>query len=1021
MLLQRLDDRVNIVRPWFDQYSFHLVGTVDQLRKLVDMCLSRRLCSLDLETTGVDNRVYPDEYFEDGRTTPHGIRTVDRIAGVCISFDGQNGYYVPLSHEPDDSGNLPWGPAWEELTRLVHGCRVIFHNAKFDQEFLYPVTGKDYWKIDEYEDTYLLAKIGWPLKSRPAGLKPLTKQHFGVDMIELEELFTPELREQLKREKRSTHNFAVLHPKEGLAYGCSDGIFTYKLLPVLQEKLSDGDRRVYSLEKSFCNVLRELERNRVHIDVERLNQLAVECRHELERVGDIIRGIIESKTGKTGRWLTLNVGSTKQLSMALITDQEGLRLKPTAEMLEAEQAGGVYADADSDEDDDDESGGDDEQKQYSLKDEALKSLHQAYGARLMTQRDGVTDKDGKPKPESIFDLILEWRHYQKMNGSYVEKLVLAVDRNGDVRPMFNQMGTDTARLSSKAGKIADGYSGINFQGIPRDSDDDKPELFKQIRTVIIPRPGWSLVKLDFAGEELRVVTNLSGDKVWTKSFLYEDGDVHAITARTLFQKESVSKDERNRGKRSNFAFIYGGGAGAIQRNVGCTMEDASRHMENLKRDVPELMGYVDHQKAFARKYKCIYTAFGRKIPIDNIDSPVRALRSKAERCAINYTIQATSADILKFAMCYVDKMLRSLGWKDRCRYVLTVHDEVVFEIKPEYLMEIVRKLDEWMTYPWKLPKAHGRPWVVPLLTEPGIDVNWKARYNYFEMVDGVPAKASDVAQDGTYLGKLKKGQEYADGRIYQTIPDFLVGVIHRIRPKGLQAAEEAQELPAPDSEKPAELPAAPEEPKALPIPAPALAVERAEQEPVPVSEPVPSSEPAPASVTPTDPEPAPRPAVRPQPASQAMPSKPSVVDGIPLDFSIDDIKITGDVPAPVEPAAAPEPPKPKADRSRLTGTEVMQESDVRPAGNAATGGKAGKAGKTPLAVDPGAVLRWTMRAVLSEYNQRRLHAVCILAEGETPLRIVLPSGQVLVGEDAGVKVDAVRFQVLSEMFGLGAP
>lgn len=989
MFLQRLDDRVSIVKPWFDQYSFHLVDSIDKLRKLVDICIQRRLSSLDLETTGVDNRVYPDEYFEDGRTTRHGIRTVDRIAGVCISFDGKNGYYAPLSHEPDDSGNLPWDEAWDELTRLVNNCRIIFHNAKFDQEFLYPVTGKDYWKIDEYEDTYLIAKVAYPLKSRPAGLKPLTKQHFGVDMIELEELFTPELREQLKREKRSTHNFAVLHPKEGLAYGCSDGIFTYKLLPVLQEQLQDGDRKIYSLEKSFCNVLRELERNRVHIDVERLNQLSVECRNELERVGDIIRGVIESRTGRTGRWLTLNVGSTKQLSMALITDPEGLRLKPTAEMIEADAAGGVYADSDSDDDDEDDESGDEEQKQYSLKDEALKSLHRAYGQRLMTQREGVVDKDGKPRPESLFDLILEWRHYQKMNGSYVEKLVQAVDRNGDVRPMFNQMGTDTARLSSKAGKIADGYSGINFQGIPRDSDEDKPELFKQIRTVIVPRPGWMLVKLDFAGEELRVVTNLSGDKVWTKSFLYEDGDVHSITARTLFGKESVNKDERNRGKRSNFAFIYGGGAGAIQRNVGCSMEDASRHMENLKRDVPELMGYVDHQKAYARRHKCIYTAFGRKVPIENIDSPIRALRSKAERCAINYTIQATSADVLKFAMCFVDKNLRQLGWKDRCRYVLTVHDEVVFEIKPEHLMEVVRKLDEWMTYPWKLPKAHGRPWVVPLLTEPGIDVNWKARYNYFEMVDGVPANPKDVV-DGKFVGKLKKGQEYADGRIYQSIPDFLKGLIHRAPVQG-QLQPPADGLPRVEPASVQEAPALPE-PSGVPV-----RVETPAGEPAPVREP---ESPGPASQPPQS---------APEPGPVSAPSAASVDEsGIPIDISLDDIKLTGDVPD-----AAPQSVKSTSTSTPTPATAVMAESDVRPAGKK-------QVGASRPAYEPGSVLRWTYRAALSEYNQRRLHAVCVLAEGEAPLRIVLPNGQVLVGEDQGVRVDPVRFPVIAEMFGLGS-
>lgn len=951
MLLQSMDDRVNIIRPWFKDYKFHLVSSVGQLRQLVDIGLKRKLSSLDLETTGLDNRIYPDEYFEDGVVTRHGIRTVDRIAGVCASFDGENGYYIPLSHEPEDSGNLPWDESWDEITRLVNGCKIIFHNKKFDAEFLYPVTGKEYWSKDEFEDIFLMAKVVNPLKSHPAGLKPLTKACFGVDMVEIDELFTQEKRDQLKREKRQ-YNFALLHPKEGLEYGCSDGIFTYKLLPILQQRLSAGDMPIYALEKTFTNVIRKMERNRVRVDVDRVQQLTVECKAALETVGDLVRGVVEAKTGRTGKWLTLNIGSPDQLSRALITDPEGLRLKPTPEMIGSAETGWVVEDSEDDDEDDDEP----HEQKYSLKDEALKSLHRAYGERLSVQRDGVKDKEGKPKPESIFELVLEYRHYDKMRGSYVERLMMSHDRYGDVRPSFNQMGTDTARMSCKAGKIQDGYSGVNFQGIPRDSDEDKPELFKQIRTCIVPRPGWMLVKLDFAGEELRVVTNLSGDPVWTKSFLHEDGDVHSITARTLFGKADVNKDERNRGKRCNFAFIYGGGAGAIQRNIGGTIEDAQRHMDNLRRDVPVLMGYVDHQKKFARKHKFVYTAYGRKLPIPTIDSPIRALRSKAERCAINYTIQSTSADILKFALCFVDKNIRTLGWEDRVKYVLTVHDEVVYEIRPEYLMEIVRKLDEWMTYPWKLPKAHGKDWVVPLLTEPGIDVNWKARFDYFKMVDGIPVPDDSVNEDGSYRGKrlkdgsydakLKKDEFFADGRIFQKIPDFLEGKVWR-----------ANQLPGPGSAPALPSPSALSEPEATVVPA------------------------------------MPEKIVKTPEAEESVSSEVSF-GGIDLD-SIDD------VPAPVQKSE----PKP-VDRSDVASSE-------RPRKPMENGSSA------KIASSDEAVFRWVLRIQATEYAVRKMHAMCILAEGDVPIRVVNLKGEVLVAESEGVRVNPSTFQVLAGLFGLG--
>ncbi len=1009
--LRQMDDRVSVHRDWFKDYKFHLIQSIEQFTKLIDICISKGLCSLDLESTGVDNRIYPDKYFDDGRETRHGIRTVDRIVGICMSFDGVNGYYIPLTHEPEDSGNLPWDPVWDEVTRLIEKTKIIFHNKKFDAEFLVPVTGRDYWKTSQFEDTFLVAKVISPLKSFPAGLKQLTKNFFNVDMVELDELFTDEKKEQLKRQKQR-YNFALLHPKEGLEYGCSDGIFTYKLLHVLKPKI-EGYEGIYDIEKGFCNVMREMERNRVHLDVERVNKLYVECQAAAREVGDLVRDMIEAKTGKTGKWRTLNVGSPSQLSEAMFTDQEGMKLKPTPEMTSDGQ-GGFQVDGDDSvsSDDDDDEDDDGKPKTYSLKDEVLKSLHKHYGSKLSVQRAGVVDKDGKPKPESLFELVLEYRHYDKMKGSYVEKFFQSHDRNGDVRPSFNQIGTDTTRLSSKAGKIEDGYSGVNFQGIPRDSDDDKPELFKQIRTVIIPRDGWMLLKIDYAGEELRVITNMSGDPIWKDSFLNKDGDVHSITARILFGKDDITKDQRGRGKRSNFAIIYGGGAGAISRNVGCSIEDGGRHIENMRTGIPVLMGYVDHQKKFAHKHKCIYTAFGRRIPIPTIDSPIKAIQRKAERCAINYTIQATSADILKLAMCFVDKQLRSLGWKDRVRYVLTVHDEVVFEVKPQYLMEVTRRLDEWMVLPWRLPKAHGIPWTVPLETEPGIDIHWRARFDYFAMVDGKPVAKGEVAEDGTYKGKLKGDQYFADGRVYQKIPDFLQDFIWRLTPEQSNTIKTAQaegvswEHPIRNA--------------ILPAPAPVPELLSGFSEPPDHTELMESAreltavaadilfaslregglEPAHEALFEKTPEP-----IKTEASMDigdidfdvgiAGPEK-EVMDGVD-ELSLDDVPdidvalddVTVDV---TPPSSKPVPPKqpptvPSAESFSMT-------------------------------KDDGRVLRWMLTAIPSVAVARKLRAICILAEGEMPLRVVNPKGEVLIREDQGLAVDPPQFQFLTKLFGL---
>ena len=961
MDLLQADDRVSMSKEWFKEYNFVLIKSIDQLKKLVDTCIERGVYSIDTETTGLDNRIYPDEYFEDGKVTKYGIRTVDHIVGVCISFDGHTGYYIPLGHEPEDSGNLPWNESLEELTRLVHSkAKALMHNFRYDAEILYPLTGKEYWAVNEFEDTFLLARVINPLKSSPAGLKPLTKSHYNIDMVELDDLFTVEKREQLRREKKR-YNFAMLHPKEGTEYGCSDGIFTYKLWFTLKDKIQDSELVIYNLEKSFANVLRKLERNRIHIDVDRVEQLNEECNRMLKYNGDLIRSIIESRTGKTGKWLTLNVGSVAQLSAVLLTDTEGLNLKPTKEII---NEGNDYHSSNDDEDEEEDDSSS-KKSQYTLKDEAMNSLNVAYGKKFIVQR--ITDT-GDTKNDSLFDLIIEYRHYSKMRDSFLTKFLLAYDKYDDVRPQFNQFGTDTTRLSSKAGKIADGYSGVAFQGIPRDSDEDKPELFKQIRTCLIPRPGFLMVKLDFAGEELRVVTNLSGDPVWTNSFLNEDGDVHSITSRTLFGKNEVSKDERNRGKRCNFAFIYGGGAGAISRNVGCTLEEGQRHMANLRNAVPVLMGYVEHQKRFAREYKQIYTSFGRRIPIPTIDSPIKGIRAKAERCAINYTIQATSADVIKFAMCYIDKKIRENKWENDIRYVLTVHDEIVFEIKPELLQEAVRKLDEWMTIPWKLPKAHGREWVVPLTTEPGVDYHWRARFDYIKICDGTTPAKNSVDIDGNYKGKLKKNEYFSHGRIYQKIPRFLAAYLKRS--DGNEAEIDETDY---STKKSTDLPVV----TTLKVnQSEKLVVAPAIQNLAPFL----SDGTAPGGI--------------PIKILESSDKTISTVTNEPLVFNIN---------------------------NTIANTETKDEEQLASIGIEDTliNSKEEPINRpkiTEKIMDQ--VFRWVLLSTPSELNMKKLHAICILAEGDVPLRIVSQKGEILINESEQILIDPSKFKFLTEMFGV---
>ena len=76
------------------------------------------------------------------------------------------------------------------------------------------------------------------------------------------------------------------------------------------------------------------------------------------------------------------------------------------------------------------------------------------------------------------------------------------------------------------------------------------------------------------------------------------------------------------------------------------------------------------------------------------------LRSATERMAVNMPIQGTAADILKRAMIEVDRALAARAGRTdrpRARMILTVHDELLFEVPRDDADEVsalVRQLME---------------------------------------------------------------------------------------------------------------------------------------------------------------------------------------------------------------------------------------------------------------------------------------------------------------------------------------
>ena len=379
--------------------------------------------------------------------------------------------------------------------------------------------------------------------------------------------------------------------------------------------------------------------------------------------------------------------------------------------------------------------------------------------------DDVIEKSYKEFP--FMAKMKRLRNISRALNQYLIPFLEDVGRDGTLKPSFKQFSADTGRFSCKTTKdpqkTKDGGCRVPFQGIPSSYDSNKPRIVNQMRSCVDVRnkENW-LVAIDYAGVELRLVTNLSNEPKWIKAFYqcsecgYElpqeivennlpietppfcpkcgsdkIGDLHTITA-VAFYGEQAKKDPRwkalrGHGKRCNFALSYGGTGKAVQRSIeGCTAEEGEEKFRKFTSTYKTLTGWWSHQHKLGRKQGYVRTAFGRVQPLPEIKSEDFRRKSKDERKAVNGPIQGTSADITKLAMSLIYKAVKQKNWFDKLHMILTVHDEIVFEIHSSILEEAIVIISKIMA---RNKAIASQNWAVPLLVDVELGKRWDVPYD----------------------------------------------------------------------------------------------------------------------------------------------------------------------------------------------------------------------------------------------------------------------------------------------------
>jgi DNA polymerase-1 len=299
--------------------------------------------------------------------------------------------------------------------------------------------------------------------------------------------------------------------------------------------------------------------------------------------------------------------------------------------------------------------------------------------------------------------VLEYRKLAKLKSTYIDALPkLVSEETGRLHAHFNQTGTETGRLSS---------SNPNLQNIPI-----RTEMGRQIRKAIIPsEKNLLLMKADYSQVELRILAHLAQDENMMKAF-QEEEDIHQYTASLVLgvPEEDITAEMRDRAKRVNFGIIYGMSAFGLAKDLNISNVEAQEFIDTYFLRYPKVKAFMDQSVKDCEESGYAVTLLNRRRYIPEINSRNNAVKQFAQRQAINTPVQGSAADLMKISMINVQEQMTIRKMKSRM--LITVHDELVFDIEKKEKKLMVDLVREEMENPLELS--------VPIKVDIKIGKNW---------------------------------------------------------------------------------------------------------------------------------------------------------------------------------------------------------------------------------------------------------------------------------------------------------
>lgn len=679
-----------------------VIHSISELKRLTKKLMQVEEFAFDTETNTL--RVLgPDKNFS--------------LVGISISWGFYDNYYIPVGHkrEEDYYNQVELEDVIDYLKEPFErtDVRIIGHNLKFDMHVLARVG--IYIQTKDLFDTMLAS---WLCdENSPNGLKENSVEKLYIDQTHFADVVKNVPKEVkkdfgLKANQKATFDLVLID--EGAPYALADAFYTYMLYLGFLDLLEDeGMSKIfYKKYIPYMLVLFNMEEHGAAVDIEELEKMKVDINEDIE---DIIYQVYELSG------VELNLGSGEQLAELLFgyrkpishpEDSEGFKRKSKKEQDKLIKA---Y------------------EEKLEAQDSNPRLLH-SFNFKVIT-----TTPSGRPQTNALVlrkisklqfknkrkqqgvevaNLLLEYAKLTKLKSAFIDGLEEQLYDDGKAHPSFNQIGTDSGRLSC---------SNPNLQQLPKADEDDKYQIRKLFIGSVNPKTKKrrKIIAIDFSNLEMRILAHFSEDKNLLEMF-NSGQDTHGSTAVNMFElpcdPSEVKKEYphlRQAAKVINFLLMYGGSAPTLYENLKndpfspidlgdkhyldeyhCKngIEVAQIYIDKYFTSYSGVASFIKKQKKFAHRHGYVWTLLKRKRRLPDINSHDYKRSSYSERLSVNSCIQGSAADITNSAQLriFADKRLKELN----SYMILQVHDEIVFEADEENVQETIEIAQRYMSHPF---------------------------------------------------------------------------------------------------------------------------------------------------------------------------------------------------------------------------------------------------------------------------------------------------------------------------------